>query len=139
MKSTSSPDAKSLFSMTDNDSDGNAGKKQKEHHDISLLHTSSAWFFENSSRHGDGDSAVRLVQNAILGKNVDKAVFGSDLMKLKQETRSISSRVFSKEKTDFHLLMALLFYDLPRRKSDQLASLLGAKDAWIQLSMIHFK
>ena len=31
----------------------------------------------------------------------------------------------SKEEIDFHLLMALAFNDLPRKKSDQLASLLG--------------
>ena len=48
-----------------------------------------------------------MVQIAILGKNVDKAVFGSDLMKMIQETRSMRSRALHKEKTDFHLLLAL--------------------------------
>ena len=67
-----------------------------------------------------------MYQNRILGKNVDKAVFGSDLMKLKQETKSISRRVWSKEDADFHLLMALAFHDLPIKRSDQLSSLLGA-------------
>ena len=39
--STSSHDAQTLFSMTENDSDMNAGKKQKRHCDVSLSHTSS--------------------------------------------------------------------------------------------------
>ena len=67
-----------------------------------------------------------MVQNAILGINVAKAIFESDLMKLTQETRSIRSRTLSKEDIDFHLLMALAFHDLPRKKSDELVSLLGA-------------
>ena len=68
-----------------------------------------------------------MVQNAILGKNFDKAVFGSDLAKLKQETISIRSRMLSKEEIDFLMPMALAFHDLPREKSDQLFSLLGEK------------
>ena len=37
--------------------------------------------------------------------------------------------------------MPLAFHDLPRKKSDQLVSLLGAilKNAWIQISKINFK
>jgi len=111
--------------MTENDSYGNTGKKQKGQCVHSLSHVSSASFLKNNSRHGDEDDADRLVQNAILGKNVGKAVFRSDLMKLKQEKRSIRTRSLSKEETDFHLLMAPPFNDLPRKKSDQLASLLG--------------
>ena len=65
-----------------------------------------------------------MVQNAILGKKVDKAVWGSDLEKLKQEIRSIRSRSLSKDEIDFHLLMVLASHDLPKRKSDQLDSLL---------------
>ena len=61
MKSTSSPDDQSLFSMTEDDCDGN---------ELRLSHASSASFVKNSSRHGNGSSADRLVQNAILGKNV---------------------------------------------------------------------
>ena len=67
-----------------------------------------------------------MVQNAILGKNFDKAVFGNDSAKLKQETRTVRNRMLSKEEIDFYLLMALVFHDLPRKKSDQLSSLLGA-------------
>ena len=36
-------------------------------------------------------------------------------MKLKQETRSVKSRALPK-KVDFHLLIALVFHDLPRKK-----------------------
>ena len=85
MKPTSSLDAQSLFSMTENDSDGNVGKKQKGKCDVSLLHAISASFFD--SRQRDGGSADRLVQNAIFGKNVDRVAFGSDLVKLEQKTR----------------------------------------------------
>ena len=56
-----------------------------------------------------------MVQNVILGKNVNKAVFGSDLAKLKQETRSIRSGALSKEEI-FFMLMALAFHDVPRKK-----------------------
>ena len=48
------------------------------------------------------------------------------MAKLKQETRSIRSRSLSKEEIDFHLLMALAFYDLPSKECDPFASLLGA-------------
>ena len=41
-------------------------------------HPRSASFFENESKHGDEGGADRLVQNAILGKNFDTAVFGHD-------------------------------------------------------------
>ena len=34
--------------------------------------------------------------------------------------------MLSKEEIDFHLLMALAIHDLPRKKSDQLSSFLGA-------------
>ena len=89
-------DVKSFPSMTESDSHWNAGKKQKREYDLSLSYASSASFSENNSKHGDGSSDNRLVHNAILGKNVDRAVFGSDLMKIKQETRSIRGRLFSK-------------------------------------------
>ena len=46
-------------------------------------------------------------------------------MKLKLETRSVKSRALPK-KVDFHLLIALVFHDLPRKKSDHLSNLLGA-------------
>ena len=48
------------------------------------------------------------------------------MAKLKQETRSIISRALSKEESDFHLLMTLSLYYLPKKKSDQLSSLIGA-------------
>ena len=95
--------------MTENNSYGNAGKKQKGQCDISLSHASSASFFENNSRHGDGGSADRLVQNSMLGKNVDTAIFGSDLAKSKQENRSIRNRALSKKEINFHLIMACAF------------------------------
>ena len=69
LKSASFLDAESLFIM-ENDSDGNAGKKQKIQYDLSLSHDISVLFFENNSRHGDGGDTDQLVQNAILGKNV---------------------------------------------------------------------
>ena len=125
LKSISIFDAESLFDM-EKDNGGSAGKKQKIQCDLSLSHDISASFFENNSRHGDGGGTDQLVQNAILGKNVDKAVFGNDSAKLKQETRTVRSRILSKEEIDFHLLMALAFHDLPRKKSDQLSSFLGA-------------
>ena len=103
LKSTSSSDAQGLLSMAENDSNGNAGKKQKVQCDLSLSHASSASFFRNNSRHEDVSGVDRLVRNAKLCKNVHKAVFGIDLMKLKQETRSIRSRALSKEEIDFHL------------------------------------
>ena len=64
--------------------------------------------------------------NAILNKNVNKAVFGSDSAKLKQQIRSVRIRSLSKEEINFYLLMTLAFHDLPRKKSHQLSSLLGA-------------
>ena len=124
MRSTSSSDAQCFLSMTENESDANAGKKHKGQCDLSLSHASSASFFKNNSRDGDGDGADWLVQSAILGKSVDKATFGSDLMKLEQDTKSIRRIALSKEETDFNLLMALEFHDHPKKKSDQLASLL---------------
>ena len=112
--------------MTENDRDGNEGKKQKGQCDLSLSHTSSASFIENNSRHGDWGGADRLDQNAILDKNVDKAVFGSDLMTMNQETRSIRSRTLSKEEIDIHMIIAIEFYDLLKKNSNQLAILPGA-------------
>ena len=52
-----------------------------------------------------------------------QSCFWSDFMMLKQETRSIRIRALYKEEMDFHLLSALLFHDLSRKKSDQLSSL----------------
>ena len=48
LMSASSPDAQSLFSMTENNSNGNAGKKQKEQCHFSLPHARSASFFKNN-------------------------------------------------------------------------------------------
>ena len=111
-----SPDAQSLFSMTENDSNGNAGKKQKRQCDLSLSHASSPSFIGNNARHGDGGGTDWLVRSAMLGKNIEKTGFWSDLVILKKETRSIRSRSLSKEEIDFHLLMALSFHHLPRMK-----------------------
>ena len=121
----SSPDAQRLFNMTENDSDGNAGKERKIQCDLSLSHDNSASFFENKSGHGDGGSTDQLVQNALLGKTVNKAIFGNDSVKFKHETRTVRSRMLSKEEIDFHLLTALAFHNLPRKKSNQLSSILG--------------
>ena len=111
--------------MTKNDSDGSAKKKQKGRCDLNFTHASSASFFENNSRHGDGCGTDQLVQNAIFGNNINKTVFGSDSLKLKQETRASRSKALSKKEIDFHLLMAHAFHGLTRKKSDQLSSLLG--------------
>ena len=108
--------------MTENDINGNAGK-MKKNIAILVIHASSASLFENNSRRGEGGGADQLVQNAILGKNNNKAAFGNCSMQLKQETRTVRSRTLSKEETDFHLLMALLFHDLTRKKNDHLTSL----------------
>ena len=94
----------------------NAGNKQKGHCDLSLSHASSASLFENNSRYGDGGGTDQTVQKAIFGKKIEKAVFGSYLTKLKQETRSITSRVLSKEEIDFLLLMVLAFHEFQERK-----------------------
>ena len=97
--------------MTENESVGNAGKKRKGQCDLSLSHASSASFSENNSRHGDWGGAVWLIQNAIICKNVDKADFGSDLMKWTQVTRSIR-----REDIDFRQIMDLAFHDLPKKE-----------------------
>ena len=73
--------------MTENENVGNAGKKQKGQCDNSLSHASSLSSFENDSRHEHGGDADRLVQNAILKKNIHRAIFWHGLMKIKQETR----------------------------------------------------
>ena len=46
--------------------------------------------------------ALKIGSNAMLGMNVYKAVFGTDLVKLKQETKSIRSRALSK---DLHFMI----------------------------------
>ena len=51
--STYSSNAQSVFSMTENENDEKAETKQKGLCGLSPWHTSSASFFENSSRHGD--------------------------------------------------------------------------------------
>ena len=125
MKSASFLDAESLFNMK-NYSGGNAGKKQKNsvilvclmisvHHSLKIIQDMEM-----------GVALINLFKNAILGKNVDKAAFGNNLIKLKEETRIVKRRTLSKEEIDFHLLMALASHDHPRKKSDQLSSLLGA-------------
>ena len=114
-------------------------KETKKQCGFSLSHDISASFFENNSRLGDGGGTDQLVQNAIFGKNVDKTVFGNDSTKLKQETRTVSSQTLSKEEIDFLFLMALAFHDLPRKKSDQLSSLLGAVVKRCMHLTFHFK
>ena len=61
--------------MTANESDGNARKKKNEQCNRSLLHASRVSLVKNYSRHGVEGGADRLVQSAINGKNVDRAVF----------------------------------------------------------------
>ena len=97
-------------------------ERRKKQFDLSSSHDISTLFFEKNSRHGEGGGTDQLVQNAILGKNADKAVFRKDSAKLKQEMRTVRSKTKSKEEIDFHLLMALVFHDLPRKNSDQLSS-----------------
>ena len=94
--------------------------------DLSLSHNINASFFENHSKHGDGGGTDQLVQNASLGKNANKAAFRNDSAKLKQDMRLVMNRILCKEEIHFHPLMVLAFHDLPRKKSDQLSSLLGA-------------
>ena len=67
-----------------------------------------------------------MSSNVIFGKNVNKALFESDFAALKQETRTVIYRTFYEEENDFHLLICLAFHDLPRKKSNQLSSLLVA-------------
>ena len=78
LKSTSSPGAQSLFSMTETNTDWNAGKKEKGQGDHSLSHARTVSCFENNLRHLDRGRTDGLVQNVSLDKNVDKAVFESD-------------------------------------------------------------
>ena len=127
--------------MTANESDGNTRKKKNEQCNLSLLHASSVSLVKNYSRQRVEGGADRLVQSAIHGKNVDRAVFWSDFMKMSQKTRYIRSRALPKEEIDFHLLMALVFHDLQGKKSGAFTSLIEAilKNAWVQLSMINFK
>ena len=66
--SKSSFDVQTFLSMTKNESDGNAGKKQKGKSYLHQLHFSSADFFENNLKHKEGWGANRLVQNATLEK-----------------------------------------------------------------------
>ena len=93
-----------------NKSDGNAEKKKKSV--ILLCHMISVHCSLKIMLDMDRGSTDQLVQNDILGKNFDKAAFGNDSAKLKQEIRTVISRTLSKEKIDFHPLMALAFYDL---------------------------
>ena len=101
--STSSCDAQTFLSMTENESHGKAEKKQKGECYLGQWHASSTYFFQNYLRHVYGGG----IQNAILGKNIDRAIFGHDLMKMNQETRSIRSKAMSSEEFDFHLWMVL--------------------------------
>ena len=55
-------------------------KKQKGQCYLGELHASIASFFENNLRHGGGGGIDGLIQNEILGKNVERAIFGHDLM-----------------------------------------------------------
>ena len=102
--------------MTYDNSDGSAGRKQTKQCDLSSSHAISTSLFDNNSRHADGSGTDQLIQNAILGKNGDKAVLRNDLLKLKQEARTVRNRKLSKEEIDSHLLMVLAFHDLPRKK-----------------------
>ena len=64
-----------------------------------------------------------MVLNAELGENVDWALFEGDLMKMRQEARSIGNKL-QEEEVDFNLLLALSFHDHLRKENCQLASLL---------------
>ena len=67
-------------------------------------------------RHGGCGGAAILVKNTELGKNVDKAVTVDDMVKIRQKNRSIKSTALLTEEVEFHLLMALAFHDLQRKK-----------------------
>ena len=71
--------------MNENNSDRNVGIKANKQCNLNLPHDISASFSVYNSRHGDRSVTDRLVQNAVLHKNDDKAVFEIDLTKLKQE------------------------------------------------------
>ena len=109
LKSTSSPDAQSLFNMKENGSDRNAGKKQK--------HSAILVYYMLSVHH-----SLNIIQDMEMGValiNCFKMQFSAKVL-----TKKLSeSRMLSKEDIDFPLLMALAFHGLPRKKSD-LASLL---------------
>ena len=133
MSSAFFSDAQSFFSITQ--SRRETENKQKRQCYVSQWHTTTASFFENNLRYGDCKGA-----NAIIGKNIDRAIFGHDLMKMQQETRSNRNRALSKEGVDFHLLMALAFHDLLNQKHDQLASLLDTNvDDRFNVKKIHPK
>ena len=69
-----------------NKSDGKAENKQKGQFYLGQWCANSASFFENNWKHRDGGGVDKLIQNAILGKNADRAIFGHVFMKMKQET-----------------------------------------------------
>ena len=50
-----------------------------------------------------------------LAKNADKAVFESDLVKLKQETRFTTNNLLAKEETNFHMCRVRAFHYLPKK------------------------
>ena len=85
LMSASSPDAQSLFSMTENNSNGNAGKKQKNsailvYHMLAVHHS-----FRIIQEIEMGAALIDWFKMQFLAKMLTKR-FGSDLAKLKQET-----------------------------------------------------
>ena len=114
---------KCLFSMKKNKSDGDAEKKQKGKCNLGL--SSSASFFENDSIHGDEGGVDKLDRNSILGKIVVKCIFEIGLTKMKQKTRFIRRRQWSKKEIGFYMLVVHPFHDLPS-KNEQLIPLLVA-------------
>ena len=88
--------------MTENESHGKAGKKQMGEAFLSLWHASSAYIFDNNLMHEDGEGVDPLIQITILDKNVDWAIFGNDLIKIKKENRFFRSRTLLKEEIYFN-------------------------------------
>ena len=105
---------------------------QKRNIKYSVISVICILTFDDISRHRDGGGTDRMVQDAFLGKIFDRDVFGGDLIKMKQATKSIRSKALSKEEDDFHLLIALSFHDLSRKKKDTMIQI-SEKDAYEDL------
>ena len=109
LKSTNYADAQSLFHITENNSDGNAGNTQKRHCDLILSHTSHASFFKKKFKTWTrGQFWLIDSKFHFLAKMLTKLFFNC-FAKLMQETKSIRSRALFKGDIDFIYYWLLCF------------------------------
>ena len=114
LKSTSSPDAQSLFSMTNNDSDRNAGKKQMRQCDISYHMLAVHHSLRIIHRMEVEGMLINWSKIQWLTKMLIK-LFLEEIWWIWHK-RSIRRRALSKEDIVFYLLMALTFLIFQERK-----------------------